>query len=177
MNTPFRIRTFLTLLPAAFALLLAGCKVQYGFTEKGTLPPTVKTVKVAMFENKAKYINPQIAQKFTEKLQQKILSNTKLTRTNSDDADYVISSTVTNYDATQTVGVSQQQASTNRLTISIHVVWKKDATRNREVEEFDVSRSFDYSAKLSLQQAEAQLVDEAVRSLTDDIFNKIFSDW
>ena len=30
---------------------------------------------------------------------------------------------------------------------------------------------------LSLQQAEAQLLDEVVRSLTDDIFNKIFSDW
>lgn len=151
--------------------------MSYGFNDTGVLPPSVKTVKVAMFENKAKYINPQLAQKFTEKVQQKILSNTKLTRTNSDDADYVIQSTITTYDATQTVGVSQQQASTNRLTITIHVLWKKDATRNREVEEFDVSRSFDYSARLSLQQAEAQLLDEAIRSLTDDIFNKIFSDW
>ena len=46
-----------------------------------------------------------------------------------------------------------------------------------ETDEFDVSRSFDYSANLSLQQAEGQLLDEVVRSLTDDIFNHIFSNW
>ena len=158
-------------------LLLQACRVSYGFNDAGGLPATVRTIKIAPFENKAKYINPQLAQKFTEKVQQKIIGSTRLTRTNSDDADYVINGTVTTYDPSQTVGVSAQQASTNRLTITIHVTWKKDASQNREVEEFDVSRSFDYSAKLSLQQAESQLIDEAVRSLTDDIFNKMFSNW
>ena len=168
-----------TLLLACFLVLIAipGCKVSYGFNDAGSLPPAVKTVKVAQFENKARYINPQIAQKFTEKVQQKIIGSTRLTRTNNDDADYVINGIITTYDATQTVGVSAQQAATNRLTITVHVIWKKDASQNREVEEFDVTRSFDYSAKKSLQQAEAELVDEAVRSLTDDIFNKIFSNW
>lgn len=160
----------------AFVVLQA-CKVSYGFNDAGSLPPSVKTIKIAPFENKARYINPQLAQKFTDKVQQKIISNTKLTRTNSDDADYVINGVITTYDPSQTVGVSAQQASTNRLTITVHVVWKKDASQNREVEEFDVTRSFDYSAKLSLQQAEGQLIDEAVRSLTDDIFNKMFSNW
>lgn len=171
-------RHLMMMVICAVLLMAQGCSIKYGFTDAGTsLPASVKTVKVAQFENKARYINPQLTQKFTERVQQKIISNTKLTRTNSDDADYVINGTITTYDATQTVGVSAQQASTNRLTITIHIIWKKDATKNREVEEFDVSRSFDYSAKLSLQQAEAQLVDEAVRSLTDDIFNKMFSDW
>ena len=50
-------------------------------------------------------------------------------------------------------------------------------TLENKTEEFDVSRSFDYSANLSFNTAEAQLVDEAVRSLTDDIFNRIFSNW
>jgi hypothetical protein len=146
-------------------LLSQACKVSYGFNDAGSLPATVKTIKIAPFENKAKYINPQLAQKFTDKVQQKIIGSTRLTRTNNDDADYVIN------------GVSAQQASTNRLTITSHVIWKKDASQNREVEEFDVSRSFDYSAKLTLQQAEGQLIDDAVRSLTDDIFNKMFSNW
>jgi hypothetical protein len=158
-------------------LLSQACKVSYGFNDAGSLPATVKTIKIAPFENKAKYINPQLAQKFTDKVQQKIIGSTRLTRTNNDDADYVINGVITTYDPTQTVGVSAQQASTNRLTITIHVIWKKDASQNREVEEFDVSRSFDYSAKLTLQQAEGQLIDDAVRSLTDDIFNKMFSNW
>jgi hypothetical protein len=169
-------RTLLSLL-SLLLLLFQGCKVRYGFNDSGSLPPGVKTIKIAPFENRAKYINPQLAQKFTEKVQQKIIGSTRLTRTNSDDADYVINGVITTYDPSQTVGVSAQQASTNRLTITIHIVWKKDASQNREVTEFDVSRSFDYSAKLSLQQAEGQLIDEAVRSLTDDIFNRMFSNW
>ncbi|MCA6455335.1 MAG: hypothetical protein IM584_04295, partial [Chitinophagaceae bacterium] len=119
--------------------------------------------------------NPQLSQKFFDKIQQKIIGGTKLTRTNDDNADYVISSTITRYDATQTVGVSAQQATTNRLTVSLHVILKKN--KSNETEEFDVSRSFDYSASLSLQQAEAQLLDEVVRTLSDDIFNRIFSNW
>lgn len=154
---------------------LGGCNVvRYSFND-ATIPADVKTVKIGFVENRATYVNPQISQKFFDKIQTKIIGGTKLTRTNDDNAHYVINSTITRYDATQTVGVSSQQASTNRLTVSLHVILKKTLTN--ETEEFDVSRSFDYSANLSLQQAEAQLLDEVVRSLTDDIFNRIFSNW
>ena len=48
--------------------------------------------------------------------------------------------------------------------------------KNKEIE-FDVSRNFDFSANLTLNQAESQLMDEIIRSITDDIFNQIFSNW
>lgn len=155
-------------------VMTAGCSVRYSFRDS-VIPADVKTVKIGFVENRAAYVNPQLSQKFFDKIQQKIIGGTKLTRTNDDNADYVISSTITRYDATQTVGVSAQQATTNRLTVSLHVILKKN--KSNETEEFDVSRSFDYSANLSLQQAEAQLLDEVVRTLSDDIFNRIFSNW
>lgn len=151
----------------------SGCKV-YSFKD-AVIPSDVKTIKIGFFENRARYVNPQLAPRLTDKLQVKITSNTKLTRTNSDDAHYIINGTITNYDPSQTVGVSAQQASTNRLTVTVHVVLKK--TLDNKVEEFDVSRSFDYSANLTLQQAEGQLADEVIRTLTDEIFNRIFSNW
>jgi hypothetical protein len=98
-----------------------------------------------------------------------------LTRTNSDDAHYQIYATITNYDPTQTVGVSEKQASTNRLTVTVHVILKKTLD-NKEIE-FDVSRNFDFAASLSLNQAEAQLMEDIIRNITDDIFNQIFSNW
>lgn len=153
--------------------VLPGCGI-YSFNGS-TIPPDIKTVKIGYITNTARYVNPQAAQKFTDKIQQKIIGSTRLTRTNDDNADYVINGNITTYDATQTVGVSAQQASTNRLTVSLHMIWQK--TKTNEKVEFDVSRSFDYAATLSLQQAESQLLDEVVRTLTDDIFNKIFSDW
>lgn len=156
------------------SLLLSSCGV-YSFRDTTGLPSDVKTIKIGFIENRARYVNPQVAQKFTDKLQQKIVGNTRLTRTNDENAHYVLNGTITTYDATQTVGVSAQQAATNRLTVSMHMIWRKNLTN--EVEEFDVSRSFDYAASLSLQQAEASLLDEVVRSLTDDIFNRMFSNW
>ncbi len=132
-------------------------------------------MKIGYIENKARYVNPQLAPMLTDKLQQKIIGQTKLTRTNSDDAHYQIFATITNYDPSQTVGVSTQQATTNRLTVTVHVVLKK--TLENKEQEFDVSRNFDFSANLSLNQAESQLMDEILRSITDDIFNQIFSNW
>jgi len=161
------------LAPLLLLLVFTGCRV-YTFND-AVIPSDVKTVKIGFFENRARYINPQLSPKLTDKVQTKITSQTKLTRTNNDDAHYIINGTITNYDPSQTVGVSAQQASTNRLTVTVHVVFKK--TLENKVEEFDVSRSFDYSANLSLQQAEGQLLDEVVRTITDEIFNRIFSNW
>ncbi len=171
MNKRFAKNIFLVLIIAV--MFLSGCKV-YSFKD-AVIPTDVKTVKIGFFENRARFVNPQLAPKLTDKIQVKITSNTKLTRTNNDDAHYIINGTITNYDPSQTVGVSNQQASTNRLTVTVHVIFKK--TLDNKVEEFDVSRSFDYSANLSLEQAQSQLLDEVVRTLTDEIFNRIFSNW
>ncbi len=153
--------------------IISGCGI-YSFKD-AVIPDNIKTVKIGFIENKARYVNPQLAPLLTDKLQQKIIGQTKLTRTNSDDAHYQIYATITNYDPTQTVGVSAQQATTNRLTVTVHVILKK--TLDNKEQEFDVSRNFDFSANLTLNQAEGQLMDDIVRNITDDIFNQIFSNW
>ena len=155
------------------ATLLSGCGI-YSFRD-AVIPENVKTIKIGFVENKARYVNPQLAPQLTDKLMQKIMSQTKLTRTNNDDAHYQIFATITNYDPSQTVGVSAQQASTNRLTVTVHVVLKK--TLDNKEQEFDVTRNFDFAATLTLNQAEGQLMDEILRNITDDIFNQIFSNW
>jgi hypothetical protein len=152
---------------------LTSCGI-YSFKD-AVIPDNVKTVKIGFIENKARYVNPQLAPLLTDKLQQKIIGQTKLTRTNNDDAHYQIYATITNYDPSQTVGVSAQQATTNRLTVTVHVLLKKTLD-NKELE-FDVTRNFDFSANLTLNQAESQLMDDIVRNITDDIFNQIFSNW
>jgi outer membrane lipopolysaccharide assembly protein LptE/RlpB len=157
----------------SLALLFTSCGV-YSFKD-AMIPENVKTVKIGFIDNKARYVNPQLAPMLTDKILQKIIGQTKLTRTNSDDAHYQIFATITNYDPSQTVGVSGKEAASNRLTVTVHVLLKK--TLENKEQEFDVSRNFDFSANLTLNQAESQLMDEVVRSITDDIFNQIFSNW
>jgi hypothetical protein len=158
---------------SAFLFLLQGCGI-YKFND-AVIPTNVKTIKINFIENRARYVNPQAAPKFYDKIQQKIIGNTKITRSTTDEADWILSGTITTYDGTQTVGVSSQQASTNRLTVTLHLVWRKN--NEQKTEEFDVTRSFDYPASKAFQSAEAELLDEVVRTLTDDIFNRMFSNW
>ena len=150
--------------------LLPGC---YTFKDV-SIPPEIKTVKVNYLENKARYINPTLSPQLTDRLRQKIVGQTRLIQTNNDDAHYVISGQITGYDVI-TTGVSQQQASVNRLNVTFHLELR-DNVNNKDTES-DISRSFDFSANLSLSQAEAQLREDILKNLTDEIFNKIFSNW
>ena len=154
------------------AVVLASCGV-YSFTD-ASVPANIKTVRIQYIENRARYINPQLSPQLTDRLRTKITNQTRLTPVQSE-PDYDISGYVSDYSVT-TSGISNQQAATNRLTVSIHIVFQNrvDPTKNFEA---DVSRNFDFSATLSLNQAEAQLGDAIVRNMTDEIFNRIFSNW
>jgi hypothetical protein len=171
---------FIVVLSFSFFILnvaLSSCGI-YGFSEKGSIPDSVKTVKVNYIENRAPYVNPQLSPNLTDRLRQKIINQTKLTNTNNDNADWDISGRIEDY-SISTTGVTsangQQQSSINRLTVRVHITVNKRIAN--KVEEYDVSRSFDFSARQSLQAAEATLLDEMLRNLTDEIFNKLFSDW
>src|SRR5215471_5001343 len=158
---------------AACALSLAlflnsECHVSYGLRDV-SIPDSIKTVKVNFIENKARYVNPQLSPTLTDRLRQKIVSQTRLTQINSDNADWEISGYVNDY-SVSTSGISQQQSTINRLNVSVHITLLNRKGGNDQ-KEYDVSHSFDFSASLTLQAAEAQLADRIVRDMTDEIFN------
>lgn len=166
------------LLVPAFAICFAlftgnsSCNI-YKFNE-ATIPDSIKTVKLNQIINKAQYINPQISQKLSDKLRQKIVGQTRLSQTNNDNADWEINGTITQY-SFSTSAISNQQVATNRLTVGVHIILNN--RKADDVKEYDVSRSFEFKGNQSFQQAEATLMDEMTRTLTDEIFNKLFSNW
>jgi Lipopolysaccharide-assembly len=145
----------------------------YKFND-ASVPDSIKTVKVNFIENRARLVNPQLSPKLTDKLRQKIVGQTRLSQTNSDNADWEISGTVTDY-SLSTSAISNQREANNRLTVSVHIILNN--RKADKTQEFNVSRSFEFSASQSLQDAEATLGDEIIRSLTDEIFNQLFSNW
>lgn len=167
---------------AATALFLigtsnSGCKI-YSLRDV-SIPDSIRTVKINFIENKAPYVNPQLSPRLTDRLRQKIVSQTKLSQTNNDNADWDIRGHISNY-SFSTSGITSTQTggrdvATNRLTVTVHVVLN-DQKANK-TQEYDVSRNFEFSGNKSIQQAEAELGDEIIRGLTDDIFNRIFSNW
>jgi hypothetical protein len=132
---------------------------------------------VNAFENKARYVEPALAPQLTEKVRQKIISQTRLRETKNDDANYDISGYISNF-SVSTSGVANQQAGTNRIDVTFHLVFKNtvdpDPSKSFET---DLSSSYDFLASKTLQQASAENMDNILKTVTDAIFNKIFSNW
>ncbi|WP_018627433.1 LPS assembly lipoprotein LptE [Niabella aurantiaca] len=170
-KTFFAVLAVLAVLVLAFAQ--SGCGI-YKFKDV-SIPDTIKVVRVGIIQNKASYVNPQLAPELTESLKRKITSQTRLRQTNnSDDADWDINCTITSY-SFSTSGISNQRANTNRLNVGVHIDVRDN--HSQKINKYDVTRSFDYDGTLALQQAEQGLKTEMLRSLSDDIFNRIFSNW
>jgi len=162
----------------SFVLLtfsFATCK--YSFKDTSPIPADITTFRVNLFGNKARYVNPTVAPQLTEKLRQKIISQTRLRETKNDDANYDISGYVSDYSVT-TSGVANQQAGTNRLNVTFHLIFKNtvdpDPAKSFET---DLTTNYDFPANETLQQAESTLMDRILKNVTDAIFNKIFSNW
>ena len=156
-----------------FTFSCSTCK--YGFRDASPIPDEVKTFRVNPLENRATYINTQLAPQLTERLKQKIINTTRLKQTNSDDAHYDISGYVSQY-FTSTVGITNNEAGTNRLTVGFHLIFKNTLDDKKSLEA-DITRSFDFPATQTLAQAETSLNTEIIRNVVDEIFNKIFSNW
>ena len=78
------------------AFMNSNCKVSYGLHDV-SIPDSIKTVKINFIENKARYVNPRLSPTLTDKLRQKIVGQTRLTQTNSDNADWEISGYISDY--------------------------------------------------------------------------------
>ena len=165
-------QNLLILLVSVLAIFFAGCKV-YTFKDI-SIPAEIKTVKLRLIENRARYINPLLAPNLTNRLQEKIVGQTKLNRVEGDDADWLITGTITDYSVT-TSGIANQAASLNQLNVTVQIKLKDNV--NQKEEEYSVNKMFSFAASLSLDQAEASLNEEIIKGLTDEVFNRLFSNW
>jgi len=172
-------RSFLNRMLIPCCLLLGATCIQstckYGFKDSAPIPQEVKTFRVSYLENRAQYINPQLSPQLTEKLKQKIINTTRLRQTNNDDAHYDISGYVSQY-YTSTTGISNGNASLNRINISFHLVFKNTLDDKKKFEA-DIPANVDYPATQSLSQAESANGSKIIGTIVDAIFNKIFSNW
>jgi hypothetical protein len=155
-------------------LFASSCKV-YTFKDV-SIPKEVKTIRINYIDNKAQFVDPQLSPQLTEKLKLKINNQTRLVQVQSEEPDYDVQGWISQYNVS-TAGVSNQQAATNRLTVSVHIIFKNRLSVGTKDFEDDISRNFDFSASLSLNDAESQLAPTIVTNMSDEIFNRLFSNW
>ncbi len=155
-------------------LLLAftGCKVYSlsGATIDG------KTINVPTFENKAPNVVPSVASDLSNKIRDRVLSQSGLTAVNSDEVDYILKGVITRYQVSISGVQSNTAASQNRLTVTLQVEF---INHLNEKDNFNTSfsRFADFPANQSLQNVESTLMEDIGKELADDIFNRAFVNW
>ncbi len=160
-----------------FFFVLAGCKVNYSFTG-ASVDPSIKTVSITQFENKAPLASPTLSPLITEKLRDKFVSQTSIRVINSEDAaDIGYKGSIVGYEvAPAGFSGNDQSAALNRLSITIEVTYfdKKDL-KNSWQQRF--VRYADFSGSVPLGSVEATLVNDISKQLAEDLFNKSFVNW
>ena len=156
------------------ASVLTACKIKYSFTGVN-IATNVKTFMVDYFPNRARLVNPNLSQLFTEGLQDKLIKQTSMNQ-QSESGDLEFSGQITDYEV-RPINISQGDLATqNRLTITIKVKF----TNNKDHEQ-DWEKTFtayeDFDSNNSLSAVEDSLVPEIIKKLTDDIFNASIANW
>ncbi len=171
-----KIRSFLLILLAVVltTAIFTACKVSYSFTG-ASIAPNVKTFSVYYFPNRARLVNPNLSQSFTDGFQEKLIKQTSLNQI-TESGDLEFSGQITEYDV-KPMNIQQGDlAALNRLTISVKVKFVNNKDHEQDWEKTFTAYE-DFESTQSLSNVEDGLVTEIVKKLTDDIFNASIANW
>ncbi len=163
-----------TLAAAAAAAMTAACTIS--ITMSGaSIPENVNTFSVQYINNRAPLINPMLSQNLTEGLKDYVETNSRLSLSRgTGDVDF--SGDIVGY-ATQPMALKADAVSAQtRLTVTVKIRCRNSKDPKQDWEQ-TFSAYQDYDSQINLSEVEDQLVEEIIEELTENIFNKAFSDW
>lgn len=155
-------------------IVATGCKISYSFTG-ASISPDVKTYSIYNFPNRAKLINPTLSDYFVEQMREKYTRQTSLNYVN-EGGDLEFEGAITGYDVQPMAIKSDDQASTNRLTVKISVKFTNNKNHEQDFET-EFSAYGEYDSDQLLSDVEDALVEEIVKQILDDIYNKSVANW
>ena len=154
--------------------LLSGC---YSF--KGiSIPPAAESFYVKDFILRANNAPAQIDQLWSEALREKIRNESRLTY-NEQSPDIEFEGSITSYKVVGTAPQAGNTVSLNKLTIGISVTYTNNAGGGGKDDEWTQNFSFfkDFDATLDLNSVEEGFIEEIFEQLTENVFNKAFTNW
>ena len=148
--------------------------MNYGFTG-ASIPVEAKTISVQYFPSNAPLAPPNYGQSFTEALRTILSNQTNLSLTTKN-GDLSFEGFITTYSTAPSGVQSNDQAATNRLTITVSIKFqnKYDETKNFET---IVSKFKDYPTTENLASVENGLTEDINKQLVQEIFNKALNNW
>ncbi|MDI3479296.1 MAG: hypothetical protein PWQ43_466 [Rikenellaceae bacterium] len=163
-----------SLIYCIFGLMIFTSCVRFTFSG-ASIPEGAKTFSVNYFVNNASLVNPSLSQLITDKLRDRIQSQTSLIMVN-DNADLTFEGEIINYVVQPAALQANDVASLNQLTITINVKYSNKIDEKQSFSQ-QFSRYQQFSSTVSFSSVESSLTEQIVNDLVDDIFNRAFINW
>ncbi len=157
-----------------FIAASCGVKVSYSFTG-ASIPVEAKTISIATFQNRASLVQPGLNQRVTDALIDLCRAQTNLGIVSSG-GDLSFEGDITDYKTQPLTVGGDEQAAMNRFSISLRVKYVNSFNADNSYD-LTFTRSQDYDSSLDLSAVEATLVEEIVKMLIEDVFNRAFVNW
>ncbi len=159
-------------------LLLSSCwPSSVSLIDSGGMPEEWKTFTLKTLENKAPNTPLSYAAILSEKTKDAIQNNTRLMLNPINGAgELSIEGAITNYSITPVALQEGDNSQKNRLSISVE--FSIFVTKPKEDKiTLSTTRFVDYGSSTDLASAENGLLDEVNNQITQDLVNKLMSNW
>ncbi|NNF33616.1 MAG: LptE family protein [Saprospiraceae bacterium] len=151
--------------------VISGCYFFFFFS----FTTEIYTFFVEDFENRAPSAPGAIEQTFAEALRTKVRNESKL-RLTDPNADIIFSGAINRFNITSEAPQEGNTIAFNRLTIGVNVEYKNSQNEDDSwTQSFSFFRDFDSNA--DFQSLQDEFVDEIFVQITEDIFNRAFTNW
>ena len=156
-------------------MALAGCTISYKFNGASINYDIIKTISIDNFPNRALYQWGPMESMFNNALSDKYASQTKLQQVNSG-GDLTLSGEISAYDQINKSISSYGYSSMMQLKMTVKVKFENAKNPSEDFErQFSASREFDASQQLADVQDE--LVTQIIDEIVEQIFNATVANW
>lgn len=151
-------------------MIISAC---YTFQDAST--EGISTVNVEFFPNQAEIINPQLSQAFTDKLKNKIISESTL-KLRENNSDVIFKGAIIQYNIQPVAASNTNSTALSRLTIAVTVEYV-NTLEEKKSWTATFSRFEDFDSNVNFNAVENQLVAQINDKIVDDIFRRAFVNW
>ncbi len=154
-----------------------GCRVSYSLSG-ASIHADARTVSIPYFPNGSTYVIPTLSAAFTEAMQNKFASQTRLELVN-EEGDLAFSGEIvrTTFTPTAVTADPEYPASQTRMEITVRVNFENRLEPEFSFEGRTFSQYVDFPATQTPQSAEADLSPTIIGMLVDDIYQAAVANW
>jgi len=169
-------RTFIVQWITALLILTSCWPSSVSFKDSGSMPEEWKSFSVEMIENKAPNCPLNYGPILTEVLKDGIQNNTRLLLNTDGEGELIISGGITTYNVAPIAIQENDNATQNRLTIRVQFEILINTSEKDKVS-FSASRFADFDSNVNLASIESQLIEDINSQISQDLINKLLSNW